>query len=57
MQIPNIGDYAQIICALCNKFKPQLISGTFVKDIEIAAKMRILERSSNELMTFISDNG
>lgn len=33
----NYEDYAQIICALCNKFRPPLSSGTFEKDIEVAA--------------------
>lgn len=55
--IPSIGDYAQIICALCNKFRPPLSSGTFEKDIEIAAKMKVLARSSNELQTLIIDQG
>ena len=31
-QIPYVGDYAQIICALCNKFRPPLSSGTYEKD-------------------------
>lgn len=55
--IPSIGDYAQIICALCNKFRSPLSSGTFEKDIEIAAKMKVLARSSNELQTLIIDQG
>lgn len=55
--IPSIGDYAQIICAICNKFRPPLCSGTFEKDIEIAAKMKVLARSSNELQTLIIDQG
>ena len=31
-------NYAQIICALCNKFRHPLNCGTYDKDIEIAAK-------------------
>ena len=48
--------YAQNICALC-KFRPPLSSGTFEKDIEIAAKKQLLARTSNEQQTFINDKG
>lgn len=56
-QIPYVGDYAQIICALCNKFRPPLSCGTYEKDFEMAAKMQFLARTSNELQAFVNDKG
>ncbi|KAK3101751.1 hypothetical protein FSP39_006112 [Pinctada imbricata] len=56
-QIPYIGDYVQIICALCNKFRPPLSTGTTDEDINIASKMKYLSRQNNMLKMKVEQEG
>lgn len=56
-QIPYIGDYVQIICAVINKYRPPISSGAYDDDLIVASKMRVLATESNILQTFVEENG
>ena len=40
-QIPHIGDYIRMICAICNKYKRLLNVGNAEDDRTLAAKMKV----------------
>ncbi|XP_061196609.1 uncharacterized protein LOC133204881 [Saccostrea echinata] len=56
-QIPYIGDYLRIVCSICNKYRPPINTGTFEDDLAIATKMTMLAKQSNELQSFVQENG
>jgi hypothetical protein len=56
-QIPNIGDYIQIICSLCNKYLPPLSTGSQEEDEAVGCKMLHLAKQSNLLKARVEDEG
>ncbi|XP_062566452.1 uncharacterized protein LOC134228771 [Saccostrea cucullata] len=55
-QVPYIGDYVRIVCAISNKYYKPLSSGNLDDDIALAAKMRHLYTQINTLKTFVEEN-
>lgn len=57
-QIPFVGDYVRIVCALSNKFFPPLSRSHSIDEDEAdAAKMLYLSKQVNNLQQFIEVNG
>ncbi|KAK3095980.1 hypothetical protein FSP39_021599 [Pinctada imbricata] len=57
-QVPNIGDYVRIVCALSNKYFPPLNPTLdHEADESEAAKMLHLSRKVNELKNYVEENG
>ncbi|XP_062619706.1 uncharacterized protein LOC134281247 [Saccostrea cucullata] len=56
-QIPFIGDYVRIVCALCNRFTSVLSSGNAEEDQAMTLKMLHLSKRTNELQEFVESNG
>ncbi|KAK3096289.1 hypothetical protein FSP39_025378 [Pinctada imbricata] len=56
-QLPYMGDYVRIVCALCNRYRPPLSRGEEESDVVMAAKMKYLSKHSNTLQQRISDEG
>ena len=54
-QLPYIGDYVRIVCALCNRYRPPLSRGEEESDVVMAAKIKYLSKQSNTLQQRISD--
>ncbi|XP_033726743.1 uncharacterized protein LOC117316313 [Pecten maximus] len=48
-QIPYIGDYVQLICALCNRYLTPLNRGDSEEDQLLGAKMKVLASKQNGL--------
>lgn len=55
-QIPNIGDFVRIVCALINKFRPPLRKDS-IEDQATAAKMIYLAKQSNAVQQRIETEG
>ncbi|KAK3097763.1 hypothetical protein FSP39_012967 [Pinctada imbricata] len=56
-QLPYIGYYVRIVCALCNRYRPPFSRGEEESDVVMAAKMKHLSKQSNTLQQRISDEG
>uniref|UniRef100_A0A8W8IHS3 DDE Tnp4 domain-containing protein n=1 Tax=Magallana gigas TaxID=29159 RepID=A0A8W8IHS3_MAGGI len=57
-QIPFVGDYVRIVCALSNKFFPPLSKSHSIEEDEAdAAKMLYLSKQVNNLQRLVEDNG
>lgn len=57
-QIPFVGDYVRIVCALSNKFFPPLSKSHSIEEDEAdAAKMLYLSKQVNNLQRSVEDNG
>lgn len=48
-QVPFIGDYVRIVCAISNKYLPPLSTGNADDDEALAAKMQYLSKQVNSL--------
>ena len=46
-QIPYIGDYIRIVCAICNKYFKPLCNADSDDDSRLASKMRALSSNAN----------
>ncbi|XP_053378556.1 uncharacterized protein LOC123541039 [Mercenaria mercenaria] len=56
-QVPYIGDYVRIVCAVCNKYLPPLsLANLEESDIQLAAHMRHLSSQVNMLKTYVEEN-
>lgn len=55
-QIPYVGDYVRIVCALCNALRPPLVT-SLEKDEVIAKRMMILAKRPNKLQSKVLKNG
>lgn len=56
-QIPYIGDYVKIICAICNKYMKPLSSGDEEEDLLLGSKLKYLAKQNNALMQKVIDEG
>ena len=56
-QVPHIGDYVRIICAISNKFEPPLSQGNQEDDETLGCRMLYLSKQVNSLKTYIEENG
>ncbi|XP_061195021.1 uncharacterized protein LOC133203192 [Saccostrea echinata] len=57
-QIPFIGDYIRIVCAISNRFSPPLSSSSSREEDDAeAAKMLHLSKKVNHLKAFIEEKG
>ncbi|XP_069130365.1 uncharacterized protein [Argopecten irradians] len=57
-QIPYIGDYVRLICAICNKYKGPLSAGNPDDDQILAAKMKVCpEKKKNVLQERVTEEG
>jgi len=54
-QVPYIGDYVNIVCALSNKFFPPLISASQDGDHALASKMKDLSVRINTLQLEVEE--
>ena len=54
-QIPHIGEYIKIVCAISNKFFPPLSSGQVDEDTSLASKMRYLSKQVNLLQQEVEE--
>lgn len=55
-QIPFIGDFVRIVCAIANKYFPPLTQAS-EDEVEVASKMLSLAAKSNSLKEFIEEEG
>lgn len=55
-QIPFIGDYVRIICAVINAFKPPRVFETSTDSAQVEI-MRLRAQQCNLLQTFVEENG
>ncbi|XP_060604358.1 uncharacterized protein LOC132757169 [Ruditapes philippinarum] len=55
-QIPYIGDYIRIVCAICNKYFKPLCNADSDDDSRLASKMRALSSNANILKSYVEDN-
>lgn len=55
-QVPFIGDYVRIVCALSNRYCKPLSTGSEDEDMALACKMRYLSTKVNSLKTFVEEN-
>ncbi|XP_034316546.2 uncharacterized protein [Magallana gigas] len=55
-QVPFIGDYVRIVCALSNRYCKPLSTGSEDEDMALACKMRYLSTKVNSLQTFVEEN-
>lgn len=55
-QVPFIGDYVRIVCALSNRYCKPLSTGSENEDMALACKMRYLSTKVNSLKTFVEEN-
>ena len=56
-QVPHIGDYVRIICAISNKFEPPLSQGNQEDDETLGCRMLYLSKQVNSLKTYIEEHG
>ena len=57
-QIPFIGDFVRIVCALSNKYFPPISDpAQNEKDVVMATKMLTLRKKENELKKMIEETG
>ncbi|KAK3109068.1 hypothetical protein FSP39_022182 [Pinctada imbricata] len=54
-QVPYIGDYVRIVCAIANKFYPPLSHGNLEEDQVLAAKMHHLSLQVNGLKDYVEE--
>ncbi|XP_062579084.1 uncharacterized protein LOC134241007 [Saccostrea cucullata] len=55
-QVPFIGDYVRIVCAISNKYLPPLSTGNADDDEALANKMQYLSKRVNILQIFVEEN-
>ncbi|XP_062596569.1 uncharacterized protein LOC134258027 [Saccostrea cucullata] len=55
-QIPYIGDFVRIVCAISNKYLKPLASGDTEEDQALGAKMVFLSKQVNTLQQHVEDN-
>lgn len=55
-QVPFIGDYVRIVCAISNKYFAPLSSGSTDEDMALASKMKHLSTRVNTLKVFVEEN-
>ena len=56
-QVPYIGEYVKIVCAISNKYLPPLsVSKSAEDDFQVAAQMRQLSSQVNTLKTYVEEN-
>lgn len=56
-QIPNVGDYVRIVCAVSNKYQPPLSPlVNREEDLKIAERMKTIATDINSLKTYIEEN-
>ncbi|XP_065935231.1 uncharacterized protein [Magallana gigas] len=55
-QVPFIGDYVRIVCAISNKYLPPLSTGNADDDEALAAKMQYLSKQVNSLKAFVEEH-
>lgn len=55
-QVPFIGDYVRIVCAISNKYLPPLSTGNANDDEALAAKMQYLSKQVNSLKAFVEEH-
>jgi len=57
-QVPYIGDFVRIVCALCNKYLPPLSSPSQAEaDERVAQQMLQLAARGNELQAYVQERG
>ena len=55
-QVPYIGDYIRIVCAISNRYCKPLSTGNEDEDLMLASKMRYLSTKVNSLKLFVEEN-
>ncbi|XP_048750412.2 uncharacterized protein LOC125662290 [Ostrea edulis] len=55
-QVPFIGDYVRIVCAISNEYLAPLSTGNADDDEALATKMQYLAKRVNSLQTFVEEN-
>ncbi|XP_061191029.1 uncharacterized protein LOC133199199 [Saccostrea echinata] len=55
-QIPYIGDFVRIVCAICNKYLKPLAYGNTEENQALGAKMVFLSKQVNTLQHHVEDN-
>jgi len=55
-QIPYIGDYVRIVCAVRNAYRPPRVHASSDNDEIIAETMLVLSRKVNKLQKVVEDN-
>ena len=53
--IPFIGDYVKIVCAICNAYRPPWVNAMSLDDDIIAQRMLALTKKLNNLQKIVKD--
>ena len=57
-QVPYIGDFVKIVCAICNKYLPPLCSTSQNEaDTQVAQQMLLLAERANVLQRYVLEHG